>query len=408
MSRVAVATAGQFPVAAQEPIWAGSVSDFPQFDYSMKDVLRAGEALAGRMIWTDETAPRIVEVFSIANNWRDSHAYPMRKVRTLVRGKINRLKLSGRTVARLKHMPSIRRKLRDQPWKLNQIQDLAGCRAILPTIQGVNALIDVLQRDNGADIQREYPYISEPKSDGYRCHHTVLKFQGQGEEEVFNGRRIEIQVRTRLQHSWATAVETVGLFRQENMKAGLGSPEWLRLFKLMSAQFAVEEGCPELQDVPHGDARIAEIIALDRALNAANTLETLSHAVKYVETYARDPDSTAEFFLIQYDSENRAVSVQTAYSPKLSVQSYDDAEFDAYKSGASKKRSVLVEADDIDSLYAAYPNYFGDVQIFKLKLKEITQGAARVEYSLPPQQTARPKPKEKPNYSWLRGYRRWK
>ena len=29
--------------------------------------------------------------------------------------------------------------------------------------------------------------------------------------ELYNGRRIEIQVRTRLQHAWATAVEGVGL-----------------------------------------------------------------------------------------------------------------------------------------------------------------------------------------------------
>src|SRR5579872_2750404 len=122
------------------------VSEFPQFDYSMKDVLRAGEALADTLIWTDKTAPRIREVFSIANNWRDSHAYPMRKMRNFVYQKIRRLQLTGNTVARLKHMPSIRRKLRDQPWKLNQIQDLAGCRAIVPSIRGVNALIDSLHR----------------------------------------------------------------------------------------------------------------------------------------------------------------------------------------------------------------------------------------------------------------------
>jgi Region found in RelA / SpoT proteins len=405
MSRFALAVAGPMPAA--EPFWAASVSEFPSFDYSMKDVLRAGEALAGKMLWTEETAPRIRDVFSIASNWRDSHAYPMRKVRNLVRHKIRRLKLSGNTVARLKHMPSIRRKLRDQPWKLNQLQDLAGCRAIIPTIDGVNELIDSLRRNHNHAIHREDPYIREPKRDGYRCHHIVLKFRGDGDEEVFNGRRVEIQVRTRLQHSWATAVETVGLFRQENMKAGLGNPEWLRLFKLMSAQFAAEEGCPEPENVSGGDARLREIVELDKALNAANTLDTLAYAVRYVDTYTFDPQNTAEYFLIRYDSESRVVSVETQYSPRLSVQSYDDAEFDAYKAGP-QKRAVLVEADDIDNLYAAYPNYFGDVQIFKLKLKEITQGAAAVEYSLPPQQTVPKKPKEKPDLSWLKAYRRWK
>jgi Region found in RelA / SpoT proteins len=268
MSRIAQAAVTDMgclpaPVAASD--WTLTVGEFPSLDYSMKDVLRAGEALAGKMIWTEETAPRIREVFSIASNWRDSHAYPMRKVRNLVYQKIRRLKQSGNTVARLKHMPSIRRKLRDQPWKLNQIQDLAGCRAILPTIDGVNALIEALRRNSCHVIHREDPYINSPKPDGYRCHHIVYKFQGVSEEEVFNGRRVEIQVRTRLQHSWATAVETVGLFRQENMKGGLGNQDWLRLFKLMSAEFAVEEGCPEPPEVSGGDARIREIIQLEKA-----------------------------------------------------------------------------------------------------------------------------------------------
>ena len=72
----------------------------------------------------------------------------------------------------------------------------------------------------------------------------VFKFSGTGQEEVYNGRRVEIQIRTRLQHSWATAVEALELFRRENLKGGEGSPNWLRLFKLMSAEFAVAENSP--------------------------------------------------------------------------------------------------------------------------------------------------------------------
>ena len=61
---------------------------------------------------------------------------------------------------------------------------------------------------------------------------------------IYNGKRIELQVRTRLQHSWATAVEAVGLFRGEELKNHKGSEEWLRLFKLLSAEFAEAERCP--------------------------------------------------------------------------------------------------------------------------------------------------------------------
>jgi hypothetical protein len=48
------------------------VPEFPRLEYTMGDVRRAGEALATDLIWTDETAETIRQVFRIANNWRDS------------------------------------------------------------------------------------------------------------------------------------------------------------------------------------------------------------------------------------------------------------------------------------------------------------------------------------------------
>jgi hypothetical protein len=88
------------------------VPEIPRLEYTMGDVRRAGQALATDLIWTDETAETIRQVFIIANNWRDSHAYPMRKIRNELSRQIRTLnKIVGRfTVARLKRMPSIRRK----------------------------------------------------------------------------------------------------------------------------------------------------------------------------------------------------------------------------------------------------------------------------------------------------------
>jgi ppGpp synthetase/RelA/SpoT-type nucleotidyltranferase len=185
--------------------------------------LRAGEALKGDLVWSPESRLNILEVFQIANNFRDAHAYPMGKLRLTLRSQIKRLGQDGHTVARLKRMPSIRRKLRTQGWQLNQIHDLAGCRAILPSIDDVNRLVEAMRGIPHA-LHREYPYIQEPKDDGYRCHHMVFKFRGKGDESYYNDRRLEIQIRTRLQHAWATAVEAIGLFRGEDIKGGGGGP----------------------------------------------------------------------------------------------------------------------------------------------------------------------------------------
>ena len=136
-----------------------SVADFPSFDYSMKDVLRAGEALAGAVPWNNEQeADAARQVFKIAHNFRDSHAFPMNRLRAELRGQIKRCDIKdGETAARLKRMPSIRRKLRNNPGKLNQIQDLAGCRAIVPSISEAKALIEGMRERSRHILFREYP-----------------------------------------------------------------------------------------------------------------------------------------------------------------------------------------------------------------------------------------------------------
>jgi hypothetical protein len=53
------------------------VAEYPRFEYSMKDVKRAGEIIAGELPWNDETAPQVRDAFHISNKWRDAHAYPI-------------------------------------------------------------------------------------------------------------------------------------------------------------------------------------------------------------------------------------------------------------------------------------------------------------------------------------------
>src|ERR1700730_18860844 len=88
----------------------GPVSDYPIFDYRMKDVKRAGEVISGALPWTDETEPKIRRAFQIANNWRDAHAYPMRSIRHQLISYMRHSELNGITAARLKRMQAIRKK----------------------------------------------------------------------------------------------------------------------------------------------------------------------------------------------------------------------------------------------------------------------------------------------------------
>ena len=240
-----------------------TMADFPRFEFTMHDVKRAGEALRDDLIWSEGRREELIEVFTVANNWLDSHVRPMIAMRYEAMGKMRSQKLEGLTVSRLKRMRSVRKKLRRLSSKLDQIQDLGGCRAILPSMKDANIFLECYQDKAKHSLHNAKDYISEPKVGGYRSFHLNYRYRGEGEAEVYNGRRIELQIRTRLQHSWATAVEAVGVFRQEDLKAGQGDPRWLRLFDLMSAELARAENCPEAEHLPGHKDRVWEIIDIN-------------------------------------------------------------------------------------------------------------------------------------------------
>ena len=66
---------------------------------------------------------------------------------------------------------------------------------------------------------------------------------------------------------------------------------------------------------------------------------------------------------------------------------------------------VLVEVDKLDSLKAAYPNYFGDVDIFTRQLRLVTQGKAASEYEVAERQPPKPNTDRRIDLSWLKGGR---
>lgn len=378
-----------------------TMADFPNLTYSMKEVMRVGEALKGDLIWSAEAEPEIIEIFRVAHNWRESHAYPMRSIRQEMIARMMRLGMDGITAARLKRMQSIRTKLRRIPAKLNQIQDLGGCRAIFASMSDAHRFIDDMKNSARHGLLSERDYINNPKIGGYRCHHLMFKFRGSDEDEAFSGRRIEIQIRTRLQHSWATAVEAVGLFRREDMKAGQGDPDWLRLFDLMSAELAIAEDCPESENVPRRSERVKEIRELDRKLNAVVTLQKLRDAIHFSER-PRSPTEKPNYYRIEYNNETRSVEVSEYSRPLPALSDLSRAEQYDNIHSESRINTVFVEADRIEALKDAYPNYFGDVELFSVNLRDITQGKHAQEYTMPPLKTPPRFQKLRGDLSWLR------
>lgn len=84
------------------------------------------------------------------------------------------------------------------------MQDVGGCRAIVPSQKVIDEIVTRLRRR--WTVLRVYEYYDGgspgPKHDGYRATHVIVR-----KDEC----RIEIQLRTTLQHQWAQLVERLDL-----------------------------------------------------------------------------------------------------------------------------------------------------------------------------------------------------
>jgi hypothetical protein len=74
--------------------------------------------------------------------------------------------------------------------------------------------------------------VSNPRSTGYRAVHAIVQY---------DGRRIEIQLRTRTMHEWAFTVERFAGRLGQDIKGGRGPIEVVDWFRAVSEAMAIEE-----------------------------------------------------------------------------------------------------------------------------------------------------------------------
>ena len=164
------------------------------------------------------------------------------------------------------------------------MQDIGGCRVVLQDIEKLVALVEKYKRSNlDHKLVRIKDYINEPKESDYRGVHLIYKYKSRKKKE-FDGLYIEIQARTKLQHLWATAVETVGAMTSHALKSNIGSEDWLRFFSLMGDVLAKQEGSPRVPNSPNSESELLEKL---RALVTKLKVELTLAA------YSLIPESTA-------------------------------------------------------------------------------------------------------------------
>lgn len=212
--------------------------------YSRKKVNDAGEALV-RYYEADSFDISLLRGFwdalDVINNWRASHSGPLLAMRMLLTRQAKSIDNEVLIAQRIKRLASIELKLaRFRTMKLSQMQDIGGCRAIVGTVRQVQELAESFKRSRTKHyLDHVDDYIDTPQHSGYRGIHLIYRFNSNKLIEC-NGLKIEVQLRSTLQHAWATAVETVGTFTRQALKSSRGEAEWLRFFELMGGDVTLD------------------------------------------------------------------------------------------------------------------------------------------------------------------------
>lgn len=322
-----------------------------------KSAVRKASKIVGSGSGTPEEVAAARRVLS---NYRLAHAFPLNAVTVTVKSKALDVNPNAVVAQRHKRLPTILDKLQRHPnMSVTTMQDLGGCRVVLESVHEVDQLVSVL-RDlprSRNRVKRVYDYLRcepGPRSSGYRGVHLVYEYGASREE--YHGLQIELQVRTQLQHAWATAVETMDLFSGSELKYGKGEPEVLRFFVLASSLMALEEG---VSPVPGADSDAAILLTelgdLEKRLGIVGRLRAYQSLVGDHATSDRRNVLTLE---LRRREGRLAVTVHEtmadAQNRLTKLEALEDDDLDA----------VLVNIARISQLRDAYPNYFADTRRF--------------------------------------------
>ena len=319
---------------------------------SKSQVKKAGKQLVDPDVSHEDRAAAL----AVVNNWRSSHSFPLNTLQVNLRMHVARVTSSALVYQRQKRLASIERKLRDQPaMDLARMQDLGGARAVLDSLEDVTAVVSsLLDSRMRHELKRHDDYISNPKTSGYRGHHLTYAYVSDRSPD-WNGHLVELQIRTSVQHAWATAVETFGLFTNQALKSSSGDPEWLRFFALASSAFALIEGSPVVPDTPADPEELrAELAKLVKELNVVSRLNAYALAVKQADKVP------GAYYVLTLDIPNAQLTIRPFEDLDLATATYNEME----ALSAEGIDVVLVKIDSMTTLQKAYPNYFLDASRF--------------------------------------------
>jgi ppGpp synthetase/RelA/SpoT-type nucleotidyltranferase len=355
---------------------------------SGKQVLRAGECLIDPVTYLPENEAVLNNAFDILSYWRFSFEKPLERALDKIQPQVNQLDSTAIFAKRLKRFPSIVLKLERFPkMNLKNMQDIGGCRIILVNSKKVTQVSRILKKmpelkwDDGFRIK---DYIAKPKIDGYRSLHMIGKFP----DSFGNDKKIEIQLRTRIQHYWATALEIIDLFTKQSLKTNQGQKLWSDFFVNVSKQFSMLDSIPLFEKLSDKDKKIQYVSRLIKdkessslvlsvcdAARKLDVVDKLKVFAKSLKVIGEELNSVGSDGYVLLEINTLTKSVKYTLFDHGEAEDAQNIYTETEKITSDKNSNIivaLVYANAVGGIKEAYPNFFADSTKFSEHLKLIT------------------------------------
>lgn len=161
--------------------------------------------------------------------YRTSHKDSLAKVFNAMCNLNRKLGKKSIVTYRIKRFESIIGKLYRFPkMEFSRMWDIGGCRFIVNNNEEVYRLKELIEKSDVLEIRKENDYIKNPQKDGYKSLHLYISLKND------RNKVIELQIRNKEDHNWATLVEITDLLFDAKLKEYGKDKELLRFHYLLS------------------------------------------------------------------------------------------------------------------------------------------------------------------------------
>lgn len=327
-------------------------------------------------------------------NYRELHAYPLMLMKNHLVRTSNRVSDEILVARRLKRLPTIINKLErpsldgksDNAIKFTRMQDIGGCRAIVKNLKQLKELQALLVKSRSVHkIIHTSDYLT-PKESGYGGIHLVYScFDDAEDNHSWKKTKVEVQLRTQLQHAWATSLEIIDTLEQIELKTSMGGhPIWREFFAIAGKLVAHDEKACVLDntEVEILEKRLHE---LEVTLDVKRKLSNFSLGIQATTRGLKELKSPKNIGMCLVTLHSNSLSSakftgKNTFKLEVGVETFKlDQTPNALKELNKCEKDpdvlvcVLLSAKNAKSLQKAYPNYFGSTADFRRFIRKHTQ-----------------------------------